>query len=216
MNRKYSIHLLFFASMSFTGLLLAFRIFYSESSTYLFLVWNLFLAWIPLVISSCLSQSKQNQYVQWILLMGWLLFFPNALYIITDLVHLKIRQNVPLWFDSILLFSAILNGMMMAYASLNKIESFLRLKFSKWRCNAILISFLFLSSFGIYLGRFLRLNSWDVVTNPMYLISEILQRFIFPLDHPLTWGVTIILTIFFNVFYFSIKSIPGLIIKGDK
>jgi len=121
MMKKYSVHLPFFISMSFTGLVLVFRIFYSGSVMYLFLAWNLFHAWIPLVLSSYLAKSHQSKYLQWVLLAGWLLFFPNSLYIITDLVHLRKRQNVPLWFDSILLVSAILNGMMMAYASLNKI-----------------------------------------------------------------------------------------------
>ena len=210
MIKKYSVHLPFFISMSFTGLLLVFRIFYSESITYLFLVWNLFLAWIPLVISSYLAKSHQSKYLQGVLSTGWLLFFPNSLYIITDLVHLRERQNVPLWFDSILLFSAILNGMMMAYGSLNKVENYLRLKFPHWKCNVILFTCLFLSSFGIYMGRFLRLNSWDIFTNPVHLGIEVTQRFIYPLDHPTTWGVTIILTIFFNIFYFSIKIIPGI------
>ena len=216
MIKKYSVHLPFFISMSFTGLLLVFRIFYSESMTYLFLVWNLFLAWIPLVISSYLAKSHQNKYLLGLLLTGWLLFFPNALYIITDLVHLRERQNVPLWFDCILLFSAILNGMMMAYASLNNVENYLRLKFPNWKCNVILFICLFLSSFGIYMGRFLRLNSWDIFTNPLHLGSAVVQRFIFPFDHPTTWGITIILTIFFNVFYFSTKTMTGLKIKSNQ
>jgi len=214
MIKKYSVHLPFFISISFTGLLLVLRIFYSGSLTYLFLVWNLFLAWIPLIISSYINQS-QNKYLQWLSLTGWLLFFPNSLYIITDLVHLRERQNVPLWFDCILLISSILNGMMMAYASLNKIENYLRLKLPRWKCNAILFICFFLSSFGIYLGRFLRLNSWDVFTNPSHLSSVITHRFMFPFVHPTTWGLTIILTIFFNVFYFSIKTIPALITKTE-
>jgi uncharacterized membrane protein len=216
MIKKYSVHLPFFISMSFTGLLLVFRIFYSGSITYLFLVWNLFLAWIPLVISLYVAKFYQSKYLQGVLLTSWLLFFPNSLYIITDLVHLRERENVPLWFDSILLFSAVLNGMMMAYASLNKIENYLRLKFPHWKCNVILFMCISMSSFGIYIGRFLRFNSWDIFTNPVHLSTEVIQRFMFPFDHPATWGVTIILTIFFNVLYFSIKTIPGLLVKLNK
>ena len=213
MIKKFSIHLPFIISLSFTGLLLAFRIFYSESTTYVFLVWNLFLAWIPLLITSYLFELCHNPHLQRVLLIAWLLFFPNSLYIITDLIHLRERQNIPLWFDAILLFSAILNGMMMAYASINKIDIYLRSKFSLWKCNVILFICFFLSSFGIYLGRFLRLNSWDIFTAPLHLSAEIMERFIFPLHHPRTWGITIILTIFFNAFYFTAKKIPGLIIK---
>ena len=208
------VHLLIL-SVGFTISLLLFRIFYSGSLVYIFFGWNLFLAAVPLAINSFLFRTK-NKNIQWLLFALWLLFFPNSLYIITDLVHLRERQNVPLWFDSILLVSAILNGMMMAYASLNKIENYLRLKFPQWKCNVILSACFFLSSFGIYIGRFLRLNSWDIFTNPRHLGSVVIHRFIFPFDHPTTWGLTIILTIFFNVFYFSIKTIPGLIVKLDK
>jgi uncharacterized membrane protein len=216
MRKKYLAHLPFFIAMSFTGVLLMLRVFYSGSVTYLFLVWNLFLAWVPLLISSCLSKLSQSKYLQGVLLISWLIFFPNSLYIITDLVHLKERENVPLWFDCILLVSAILNGMMMAYASLNRIENYLLLKFPYCNCNIILFGCFFLSSLGIYIGRFLRLNSWDIFTNPFDLSVQVVGRFIFPLHHPTTWAITIILTLFFNVFYFTIKTMPGFTIETRK
>ncbi len=211
---KKPIYLLFFVPIAFTFVLLAFRIFYSQTFTYLFLTWNLFLAGIPFVIASYLPPTNKKLYLQFILFLSWLLFFPNTLYLITDLKHLKERPPVPFWFDIILLFSGVLNGMVLAYASLYKIENYLLSKFNVLKTNIILVFCFFLSSFGIYLGRFMRWNSWDIVIHPIDLINEIIQRFINPFDHLRTWSVTIILTAFFSIFYFIIKKLP-LLIKAD-
>jgi uncharacterized membrane protein len=71
----------------------------------------------------------------------------------------------------------------------------------------ITIGFLFLSGFGIYIGRFLRWNSWDVINNPVPLFGDIIHRFANPLTHPRSWGLTILLGILLNLFYFSFKFI---------
>ncbi len=104
--------------------------------------------------------------------------------------------------------------MVLAYASLYKIENYLLSKFTIVKANLILFLCIFLSSFGIYLGRFLRWNTWDVLTDPFGLGKVIIQRFINPADHPRTWSVTIILKAFFRIFYFIIKKLP-LLIKAE-
>ena len=158
-------------SVGFTISLIVFRIFYSGSLMYLFFVWNLFLAGIPLGITTILVQMKSKN-IQWLLLTIWLLFFPNALYIITDLIHLKDRNPVPLWFDVILIFSAVINGLIMAYISLQQVELFLKTKFNDHKTGIILCACLFLGSFGVYIGKFLRLNSWDILLHPFGLTFE--------------------------------------------
>jgi len=209
---KNTIPRLLLLPVGFTILLLLFRILYSGSLMYLFFVWNLFLAAIPFMLSSFLIQSRKKN-LHWIIFIVWILFFPNALYIITDLVHLRERNNIPLWFDVILIFSAAINGLIMAFISLYQVELFLRLRFNNKKANLILYSCLFISSFGIYIGRFLRWNSWDIFFNPFQFLFEIIKLFINPLQHPRTWGVTIIFFLFFGIFYFIIKKLPGLIIK---
>ena len=199
-------------SAGFTVSLILVRIFYSDSITYCFLIWNIFLGAIPLFVSSRLNNAIKKD-LQWILLTAWLIFFPNALYIITDLIHLKERYPVPIWFDIILISSAVFNGLFFAYISLCQIELFLRSKFDNKKTGLILFLFLFLGSFGVYIGRFLRWNSWDVVVNPSGLAFEVIQHIINPLRHPRTWSMTITLTFFFSIFYFIIKKIPGLINK---
>lgn len=193
-------------SVGFTISLLIFRIFYSGSLMYTFFAWNLFLAAIPLLMSTLLTRAK-NKPAQWLLLAVWLLFFPNALYIITDLVHLKHRYPVPLWFDIILVFSAAINGLIIAYLSLQQVELFLQTRLNTGKTNLILFGCLFLSSFGIYLGRMLRWNSWDVLLNPFDLTRDIIHPVISPLRHSHTWEMTIILTAFFSIFYFTIKKL---------
>jgi uncharacterized membrane protein len=205
------VHLLVLA-VGFTISLLLFRIFYSGSLMYIFFGWNLFLAAIPLGISTLLVQVK-GKTIRGLLFTVWLLFFPNALYIVTDLVHLKERDSVPFWFDMILVFSAAINGLIMAYASLQQVELFLKTKFNEQKRSFILLSCLFLGSFGVYIGRFLRWNSWDVLLNPFELTLQIAQHVINPFQHLRTWGVTIVLTGFFSIFYFTIKKLPALIAK---
>ena len=199
--------LLFFL---FIGFLIGCRILYSGSLLFIFLSWNIFLAWIPFRISHYLAKSSDHQkWKQRLLFVAWLLFFPNALYIITDLVHLDIDSNVPKWFDAILLFASSVVGLMMAFISLYRVEGLLsKWMKKKWLPFAILL-ILFLGSFGVYLGRFLRWNSWDIVTNPLGLLSTIADRFLFPMEHLKTWGMTGILTVFFYILYSVVKKMPG-------
>jgi uncharacterized membrane protein len=212
MRRNSLVHLLAL-TVGFTISLVLFRIFYSGSLMYIFFGWNLFLAAVPLAISSFLVYAK-NKNIQWLLFALWLLFFPNSLYIVTDLLHLKARYPVPLWFDSVLVFSAAFNGLIIAYASLQRTELFLRTKFSHSRTGIIIYACLFVSSFGIYLGRFLRWNSWDILSDPLGLILQVTDRIFNPFEHPRTWGMTIVFTLFFSIYYFSIKKLPGLIINN--
>lgn len=201
---------LLFVFFTFIGLLICCRIFYSGSLLFTFLVWNIFLAWIPFGISYYLTKpASEKRWRQWLLFAAWLLFFPNALYIITDFVHLDLETNVPKWFDAILLFASAVVGLMMAFISLYRIEKFLTKRINEKIMPLIIGGILFLGSFGVYLGRFLRWNSWDIIRNPLGLISAIVQRFFFPLEHLRTWGITCILTMLFYLLYISIKKLPA-------
>lgn len=205
-----SFHKLVLLFIGFICLLITARILYSGSLLYLFLTWNIFLAWVPLLISSYLP--KKELAINWkccLVLGSWLLFFPNALYIITDLVHLEIDTIVPKWFDAVLLFASSAIGLIMAFASLYKVEACLRLRLPAKKVEILLVIFLFLGAFGVYLGRFLRWNSWDIVHAPGELMCSIVQRFIFPFDHLRTWSITLLLTITFYLLYAFVKKMPG-------
>ncbi len=188
-------------------ILLAGRIYYSSSIFYSFLIWNLVLAWIPLILSYSIVKADnlgKHKMITGSLFFAWVLFLPNSPYIITDLFHLKHIQNIPLWYDLVLIMSFAWNGLMIGFVSLLEIQRFLNKKYSRKISWATIISMLFLSGFGIYLGRFERWNSWDIVTNPIALFIDILDKFLDPFSHPRTIGVTLFFSSFLVVSYLTL------------
>lgn len=183
-----------------------FRYIYSDTKTFLFLNWNLFLAFIPWALSTSLlvkPQIQQSKILICLALLVWLLFFPNAPYILTDLFHLRLKLSMPIWFDSILILSFAWTGMLFGFLSLWDIEQILLKSMKKTTVTIISILLLFLGSFGIYIGRYLRWNSWDIITEPFRLAYDIGDRLINPFEHSRTWGMTILMGTFLNILYWS-------------
>ncbi len=190
-------------SSTFCVLLTIFRIQWSSGLGYIFLVWNLFLAWIPFFISSSLIKASRQGFplfVPILLLPAWLVFFPNAPYILTDLFHLRHKSQIPVWFDLMLILSFAWNGLMIGFLSLLDIQQFIREKFSNTVGWLFVITALIASSYGVYLGRFERWNSWDVLANPVYLLKDILGTF----THERTFGVTFLLSAFLIAGYLTL------------
>lgn len=182
------------------------RVKITGTPVFLFLNWNLFLAFIPWLISSIMVVRRvDNKLLLTGLALLWLLFFPNSPYILTDLFHLHAQSSVPVWFDLVLILSFAWTGLMYGFISLMDIETLLRQYISRERMLLLSAGALFLAGFGIYLGRFLRWNSWDVLHHPLGLLSDIADRFADPTGHPRTWGVTIMMGILLNMMYFSLK-----------
>ncbi len=119
----------------------------------------------------------------------WILFFPNSPYILTDLFHLKMRDSIPVWYDLIVILSYAWTGLICGFISLHDIEKLLSENGKKRMVTGIVVLFLFMSSFGVYLGRFLRWNSWDVFNDPSGLLGDIIIRFINPTEYSGTWGL---------------------------
>lgn len=210
MKKALSLHKIVLIFFAFIAMMIIGRIIYSGKPAFIFLIWNLFLAWIPFYISFHFKQLHNRQTVlQVIIFLGWLLFFPNALYIITDLIHLDMETNVPKWVDAILLFTSAIIGLLMAFVSLLRVEVFLLKKFDNKMVKVVILALLGLGSFGVYLGRFLRWNSWDIIQHPFGLVYQIAERFIFPFQHLRTWGITAVLTAFFILLYKSIKALKA-------
>lgn len=181
-----------------------FRMMYSGSFHYLFLIWNLFLAFVPLLIVQLPFFEKSKRFITFFLVaFCWLLFFPNAPYILTDLFHLSENSSMPIWFDLVLILLYAWTGLLAGFYSLLKIEQkmqeFIALNWSRLG----IIVLLFLSSFGIYLGRYLRFNSWDLFNNPSGLMLQVIERFTDPTHHPRTWGFTVFMGIFLTLIYIT-------------
>jgi uncharacterized membrane protein len=191
----------------FSFLLLTARIIITGELTYIFLAWNLFLAWIPFAISNMLYTNKEiKRLKRFFLLAAWLLFLPNAPYIITDFLHLKERQPIPYWYDVLLLFSASFNGLMLGLLSVQRVDNFLSGRLNKRKTTLFITTSFFLCAFGIYIGRYLRWNSWDIFLNTGELTNEIADRFLNPFDHLRTWGVTIFFGTFLSLVYYSVRN----------
>ncbi len=183
-----------------------FRFVYTDTKVFLFLNWNLFLAFIPWAVTSfvLLKPGIQKYRITiFILLAIWLLFFPNAPYILTDLFHLRLKSSMPKWFDLILILSFAWTGLVFGFLSLWDIEKILSKSLSQIWISLISVCLLFVGSFGIYLGRYLRWNSWDIINEPFNLIYDVTDRLINPFDHPRTWGVTLFMGIFLNMIYWT-------------
>lgn len=176
------------------GLLVAGRLFYkwhtlpeisswqefvdARGATYIFLIWNLFLAWVPYFAAlrfSTLQSRGSGWFAGAICFCIWLLFLPNAPYIITDFLHLRHKPPIPLWYDLTLLFAFASTGLLLGLLSLRIIHQALRRQFSKGFAWGIVLISIALSGFGIWLGRFQRWNSWDVITRPDSLLLDLVN-----------------------------------------
>lgn len=191
--------------------LLALRVFRTHKVTYVFLWWNLFLAWIPVVASMLLVRAHRRGTalaIQVALFALWLLFLPNAPYVITDLLHLAPRPPVPLWFDLALLVSCAGTALLFGYVSLVEVQDLVTERFNRLTGWLVVVASMFLSGFGIYLGRFGRWNSWEAFTNPSALFADIAQRVFNPTAHPRTVAVTIIFGTALTLGYVALRLLP--------
>lgn len=158
---------------------------------------NLLLAWIPLVLTLVIERLRAAAVPRhrwlWFCAACWFLFFPNAPYIVTDMVHLEKHgvDGVPKWFDILVIMAHACTGLFLGCVSLCTMESFVGARFGRRLGWAFAWAMLALASFGIYLGRFLRLNSWDVFVRPGKLLAGLAA-----LAHPMKA---------FEVFAFSVS-----------
>lgn len=184
------------------------RFVYTDTKVFLFLNWNLFLAFVPWLLTSIAilrPNLKNHKITNLFLLFSWLLFFPNAPYIFTDLFHLKTESSMPIWFDLILILSFAWTGLLFGFLSLLDIEKRLKQTLTTNWVTLISVVLLFIASFGIYIGRYLRWNSWDIINDPYALVFDISDRIINPFEHPRTWGMTLFMGLFLNMMYWSFR-----------
>jgi uncharacterized membrane protein len=134
----------------------------------------------------------------------WLLFLPNAPYILTDLLHLTAKSPAPPWYDLALLLSCAGTGLLLGYLSLLDVHGIIARRFNPAIGWAAAVSSLVLSGFAIYLGRFLRWNSWDVMTRPA-IVFDIVDGLLHPGSHIRPLAVTLIFGIILAFGYISLR-----------
>jgi uncharacterized membrane protein len=137
----------------------------------------------------------------------WLLFIPNSFYIITDLFHFTHIRSAPQWFDLLLIFSFAWNGILCGIISLRRVEIILSILKGNGFSLFLIFVVMWLSAFGIYIGRYLRFNSWDVITDPFTLAGEIADMIFHPFDNMWEWGMITSYSVFMTLLYFSVKKL---------
>jgi uncharacterized membrane protein len=187
--------------------MIAVRIERTGSGYYRFLLGNLFLAFVPLFLSTGLRIADRLQ-LNWILKGGifclWLLFLPNAPYILTDILHLPRANQAPPWYDLALLLSCSGTGLLMGYLSLIDVQGIVERSFNSIVGWSFAVVTLVLSGFGIYLGRFLRWNSWDVIVSPT-LVLQLLSGVAHPFSNTRPLSVTFIFGVTLALAYLSVR-----------
>ncbi len=163
--------------------LVAARNVYTDNANYRFLIWNLFLAWIPFGAAAAAhafaGAGRRALYVAILACaLVWLLFFPNAPYILTDFLHIStITDSAPKWFDVLMIMWFAWTGLLLGVVSLNLMQQLVARILGRIVAWAFVVVVAVFGSVGIYIGRFLGWNSWDLFRKPAYLTAQFFDRF---------------------------------------
>lgn len=206
---NYQPLLMVFLLSAFSMVILVGMIVKTGNLNYYYLAWNLFLAWMPLFFAYLLYHrlhfptTPVKKWKFWSMTFFWLIFFPNAPYLITDLIHINNRHNPATWGDAFMLFSFALSGLATGINSLFVMHLNFRKILSGKLTNGLIASSILLSSFGIYLGRVQRWNSWDIFVRPQELITDILIQ----LQNPSAIFMTICFSMLMGMVYLLLLSL---------
>jgi uncharacterized membrane protein len=207
MKSNRIVNVLLFSSFVSVALFLA-RAISLQSTNYWYLNWNLFLAWLPMLFSYYLVRHLvTGLWISWkglALTALWLAFLPNSFYIATDFIHLQQNVNNSLLFDVVLLLSFTLNGFIVGYISVYAVHRLLLHRMKATTAHTLIGIVFLLCSFAIYLGRYLRWNTWDIILNPAGLLFDVSDRIINPAAHEQTFRTTALFFILISLFYIVI------------
>lgn len=186
------------------------RVFLFGNTAFLYILWNILLAFIPFFISSILLlRTNKENIIKPFFIIGfilWFIFLPNAPYVITDFIHLGRIHSVPVMYDIFLLFASAWVSLLMGLYSLLHMEKILLLRFTKKITDIIIVIIIFFTSFGVYLGRYFRFNSWDLFTSHRSLVSTIWDIFTQSNNYINVYSYTILFFFFIYISYISFKN----------
>ena len=188
--------------------LFVFRLLATGVSRYWFVPENLLLAWLALFFGWVLVQQLQNRgWRNWrslILTVLWLLFLPNAWYVMTDFIHVFDSGEISYLYDIAMITVLTLTGFLLGFSSLFMVHRQLLKRLDIFSSALLIGAVILLASFAVYLGRDLRWNTWDIFTNPSGLMLNITDRLINPFGYPRALNVTAILFVLISTIYFAI------------
>lgn len=217
-----SIFILLVVASAISLFLAAIRMSRSDSARYSFLLWNLMLAWIPFLFAGlAYALANVRKRILYLLVfvsaMAWLVFFPNAPYILTDFQHLSyVSDGIPVWYDVILIVWFAWTGLLLGIVSLYLMQEIIIRMLGKTASWAFVIVVSVLSSFGVYVGRFMRWNSWDIWHRPLALIQDIWDQLRHPLANKDTFVFTIIFSMLFLFIYITVTLVGNFAVERQK
>ena len=173
--------------------LLALRVRLAGEPAHGFLIWNVFLAWLPSAFgwAALRAHSLGSRLTAVAFGAAWLAFFPNAPYLVTDLVHLEAEPRARLLYDALLIGALGLLGLLLGAAALRPMHRRIDERFGALGSVPLLVVMGLLTGFGVYLGRVRRWNSWAVLEDPVPLLTDVWMRLSDPLAHRGTLAVTV-------------------------
>ena len=196
---------LFYTGFDWSALRNPWELRHTRGTTFMFLAWNLFLAWVPYLISTRMG-GLRKRWTRGVALVAWLLFFPNAPYILTDLLHLRARPEVPHWYDLMLLLSFAWTGLLVGFASLLRVQDLLAQWWGERITRYTVPVLIVLCGYGVFLGRFQRWNTWDILQRPGALLQDVFSHFTDPLTHGGTLGLAVVMSGFLLIGYYTFRS----------
>jgi uncharacterized membrane protein len=202
---KYIVLLLALAIVLSVG-----RIALFDSFSFIYLLWNIFLALLPFVVSALLlSYEKEKRLPHVVFIVGgfiWLLLLPNAPYMITDLIHVTEGHTVHFFYDTVLLFTSAYVGLELFLHSLSDMERVIHMRYAQVWMRLVTAGIILVTSFGICLGRFFRFNSWDVIAHPIELFKNISIIFLSPYVHTQVYILLVAFFVFLMLAYTAWKA----------
>jgi uncharacterized membrane protein len=188
----------------------AVRWLWSDSALHRFMMWNLFLAWIPFFCAMIMATLHARRAAAWqyvVPLLLWLLFFPNAAYLVTDLYNLTDMPPVPYWYDIGFFATMAWTGLLLAVASLQIVQRIVKESVGALWSWLLVLVVVGLNGVGIYLGRFLRWNSWDIVVDPLGVLQDAITPCLHPIANRQPVAIIIVFSAMLFVFYVSVLAL---------
>ena len=156
-----------------------------------FLAWNLALAWAPMLLAVLADRlSRTSRALSLALGAVWWLFFPNAIYLVTDLAYAGQGHGVLRWYDTAMLAAFAFAGAWLAIASLERMRALVASRLGEWPSWLFAATVWLSSGFGVWLGRVRRWNSWDAILRPSDVLVDAVELVTSPRAHASAWVVT--------------------------
>ncbi len=198
--------LMIFSSLISLGLLF-YRCVFTLNFHYTYFLWNLIIAFAPYIVSKQLAKCKELNLKTGLLLSLWLVLFPGCVYLFTDVLQIHKTDNFSFLYDVILFLSFAWNSLLPGLMSLRKVEGFLKKHLSAFLVKLSVLFFIFLSSYGIFLVRFLHLKSWNIFSDSKKLLAVSANHILNPEDHIHAWLSIITLVMLIDVIYIGFKKL---------